>query len=68
MHKEKHCIFSFGVLILLSGCKDIYDCTTRTGANDIQTEKEFVSGNSFVKVNYLNWSWGNPITKQFMEN
>ena len=45
---------------MLSGCENKYDCTTWTGANDIQTEKEFVWGNSFVKVNYSNWSPGNP--------
>ena len=60
MHKEKQCIFSFGVLIFASGCERKYDCTTWTGANDIQTEKEFVWGNSFVKVNYSNWSPENP--------
>ncbi|XP_078329335.1 aggrecan core protein-like isoform X2 [Crassostrea virginica] len=41
-------------------CENQYDCTTWTGANDIQTEKEFVWGNSFVKVNYSNWSPENP--------
>nr|XP_022308312.1 aggrecan core protein-like [Crassostrea virginica] len=41
-------------------CRYLYSCTTWTGANDTQTEGEFVWGNSGAKVNYTNWSPGNP--------
>lgn len=49
------------VFILLSDCSsNLYNCTTWTGANATQTEAELVWGNSGAKVNYKNWSPGNP--------
>ena len=53
-------LFELCSSFLFSDCTSKYDCTTWSGANDIDTEGVFIWEHSGLPVSYTNWDDSNP--------
>lgn len=53
-------LFEWCASFLFSDCTSKYDCTTWSGANDIDNEGVFIWEHSGLPVSYTNWDDSNP--------